>query len=240
MTLPSQPRTYDDILNNLIARVRTLEALPTAPATGVAARWQGARSSGDPVTSPTSDTGEALELNSRFDTNAPTVFGTGTTTDATVAPTNDPADTYMLILSPGFYVWTAQFRTTNPSAVSPWPDQTTPWVDMNIITSYREMWALPNQSGFPTDWTSISQLPPSPPVFLESAPVGDPTVWQNDAFIRFSGHGIITTDMIETDLEWGWLQMLLINQSGGDVGITYDLQISGIALGSVSRMRNVY
>lgn len=232
------PQTSLPNIRDLILRVRRLEALPGNPRI-VSAYWEGARGAGNPVASPTSDQGEPLAANQTFRTNSLETFGTGMSTDPADPPTNDPSDEYALILRPGIFIWTAEFQFLAPTSIAPpWPENTVPWVDHNVEESFREMWSLPNQSGFPTDWDLTGVGFVEPPVFTAGGAPGTTQPWQDNFLLRYSGHGVVTNDMLVS--QWGFFQLLLRNQSGSDVGIDYSLSVSGVTSQSVAEVENVY
>jgi len=197
----------------------------------------GAKSGGSAVTSPTSDTGSTLPLNSTRRTNADDVFGTGTSF-VNQAPNNQSTDTCLLVMKPGEYRWVAFFELVNPSAVAPWPTQTSPNVDATaFVTPSRQSWVLPTQSAFPTNWTQPASGPPQPPVYLTSGAVGSPVTWLNYGVATVTGHGIVDDDILAGGF-YGGCQLLLLNQSGGNVGISYELYVYGVTFETVARGGN--
>jgi hypothetical protein len=86
VTVPSQPRTYDSILNNVISRVRTLEALPPGASTaGAYMPFVRMKSEVLTATMPTGGAGFVVFTLKNAYTNDPSVFSF---TACTTAPTS--------------------------------------------------------------------------------------------------------------------------------------------------------
>lgn len=218
MSLPSQPRTYDSILNDLIARVRTLEAMPRQTVFPVYAAWSG---------SATVSTGtEAFVPVNNLQANDVTVFGSGDS--RTLPPTNTSGDDLLLLLKPGIFMWTVSFTT---NLASTWPAESYPYVNWRVETpgadTFYHSWSSPNQSGFSGTWTVPSSGPNSPPIFIASGSVGASVSWLNRARITYHGFGAIPTSYLPGPL-WGSLACKYVNNSGSDSTIRYDAFMQAI------------
>lgn len=217
MSLPSQPRTYDSILNDLIARVRVLEAQPLQTVFPVYAEWSGS------ATVATGSDGEIIPVD-LLDGNDATVFGAGDS--RTAPPTNTTGDDLLLLMKPGIYMWTVSFTT---NLVAEWPAESYPYVHWRVETPdssrYYHSWSSPNESGFNGPWSFPASG--SPPIFTEDGVAPGSFAWLNRARITYHGFGAIPTSYLPGPF-WGSLACKYTNQSGSDSTIRYNAYIQAV------------